>query len=173
MRLDADMPRCPLNCHEPAPKPAVKELQPELTPRLPSIVVTRDVLRFEDGDDLMRSRIDDEDLVADQDVAVASPLGIDYEHFRRQRIETHALRHPGSHPHRHVEMRRLHLVLPYDGVDLGALLGRKICRTSRCALTCGGAILLGGGLARLCASSTLSGIVVGLRLHVTASIGVG
>jgi hypothetical protein len=50
---------------QPAPKSAFKELQPELTPRPPSIVVTRDVLRFEDGDDLMRSRIDDEDLVAD------------------------------------------------------------------------------------------------------------
>ena len=31
------------------------------------------VLRFEDGDDLVRARIDDEDLVADQDVVVASP----------------------------------------------------------------------------------------------------
>ena len=40
-------------------------MQPELTPRPPSIVATRDVLRFEDGDDLVRSRIDDEDLVAD------------------------------------------------------------------------------------------------------------
>src|SRR4249919_4364435 len=119
------------------------------------------VLRFEDGDDLVRARIDDEELVTDQDVVVASPLGIDYEHFRRQRIETHALRHPGSHPHRYVEMRRLHLVLPDDGGDLGALLGRKIRRTSPCALTCCDAVLLGGGgLARLRASGTLSGILV-------------
>src|SRR6478609_2230214 len=131
--------------HEPFPRSALKELQPERMPRPPSIVATRDVLRFEDGDDLVRSRIDDEDLVADQDVVVASPLRIDHEHFRWEWMETHALRHPGSYPHRHVDMRRLHLVLPDDGVDLGALLGRKIRRTSRCALTCGGAILLGGG----------------------------
>jgi hypothetical protein len=88
---------------QPAPKSAFKELRPKLTPRPPSIVVTRDVLRVEDGDDLVRSRIDDEDLVADQDVVVASPLRIDHEHFRRQRIETHALRHPGSHPHDEME----------------------------------------------------------------------
>ena len=69
------------------------------------------------------SRIDDEDLIADQEIVVASPLGIDHEHFRaRERIETHALRHPGSYPHRHVEMHQLHLVLPDDGIDLGALL---------------------------------------------------
>ena len=60
-----------------------KNCSRSLRPGCLPIVVTRDVLRFEDGDDLMRSRIDDEDLVADQDVAVASPLGIDYEHFRR------------------------------------------------------------------------------------------
>ena len=132
-----------LTCRElpvmqPAPESAFKELQPELTPRPPSIVVTRDVLRFEDGDDLMRSRIDDEDLVADQDVVVASPLGIDHEHFRRQRIETHALRHPGSYQHRHVEMRRPRVAHPFrwrlcDGshrLRAATLAGRKmiLCR---------------------------------------------
>jgi hypothetical protein len=103
-------PRPPLPLMQPAPKSAFKELRPELTPRPPSIVVTRDVLRVEDGDDLVRSRIDDEDLVADQDVVVASPLRIDHEHFRRQRIETHALRH--------VEMRRLQQS-PFRNVVVG------------------------------------------------------
>ena len=35
-----------------------------------------------------------------------------------------------------------------DGGDLGALFGRKIRGASRCALTCGGTVLLAGGLGR-------------------------
>src|SRR5476649_195264 len=97
--------------------------------RLPIIAladyrVTRDALCFDDRDDLVRTRIDDEDLVADQNVVVAAPLGIDHEHFRWQRIEMHAIRHAGTHAHRHVEFRRFHLVAPDDGGDLAALLGR-------------------------------------------------
>ena len=41
----------------------------------------RDALRVENGDDLVRARVDDEDLVADQDVVVTAPLGIDHEHL--------------------------------------------------------------------------------------------
>ena len=54
----------------------------------------RNVSRFEDRDDLVRARIDDDDLVADQDVVVAAPFRIDLDHFHRQRIEMHAV--PGS-----------------------------------------------------------------------------
>src|ERR1039458_5002279 len=59
--------------------------------------VTREALRFENRDDLVRARIDDEDLVADQNVVVAAPLGIDHDDFHRQRIEMHAIRHAGTH----------------------------------------------------------------------------
>src|SRR6185437_8980448 len=55
-------------------------------------------LRFEDGNDLVRTRIDDDDLVADHDIVVASPLGIDHEHFHWQWIKTYVRRHPRSHP---------------------------------------------------------------------------
>src|SRR5450631_4925056 len=59
--------------------------------RLPNAATLRRVLlRFEDRDDLVRARVDDEDLVADQNVIVAAPLGIDHDDFHRQRIEMHA-----------------------------------------------------------------------------------
>jgi hypothetical protein len=43
-------------------------------------------LRLDDRDDLVRTRIDDDDLVADQDVVVAPPLGIDCEYSVGQRV---------------------------------------------------------------------------------------
>ena len=43
-------------------------------------------LRLDDRDDLVRTRIDDDNLVADQDVVVAPPLGIDCEYSVGQRV---------------------------------------------------------------------------------------
>lgn len=93
--------------------------------RLP-IVVMRDALRFENGDDLVRARVDDEDLVADQDIVVTAPLGIDHKHLHRQRIEVHAVRNTGADRHCNIQTCWFHLVLLDDGGDLGALFGRKI-----------------------------------------------
>lgn len=93
--------------------------------RLP-IVVMRDALRFENGDDLVRARVDDEDLVADQDIVVTAPLGIDHKHLHRQRIEVHAVRNTGADRHCNIQTCWFHLVLLDDGGDLGASFGRKI-----------------------------------------------
>src|SRR6185437_15673206 len=57
-------------------------------------------LRFEDRDDLVRTRIDDEDLIADHDVVVTAPFRINHDDFPRQRVEMHAFRYAGSHAHR-------------------------------------------------------------------------
>ena len=130
---------------QPAPKSAFKELQPELAPRPPSIVLTRDMLRFEDGDDLVRSWIDDEDLVADQDIVVASPLRIDNDHLLRERVQAHVGRNAGPDAYRNVQINPFHLLLFNDRADLGPLFGRQLRRSSR-ALTRGGAILLRGRL---------------------------
>lgn len=69
-----DMPRCPLPVTRPAPKSAFKEKAAGAYAPAAFGCRGTNVLRFEDGDDLMRSRIDDEDLVADQDITAASPL---------------------------------------------------------------------------------------------------
>ena len=54
-------------------------------------------LRLEDSDDLMRARVNDEDFIADHDVFIATPLGIDHEDFSRQRVEADAVRNACSH----------------------------------------------------------------------------
>jgi hypothetical protein len=62
----ADFARCSQSNSEEAglsPKSSFKELQPGREPRPPTDC--RNALRFEDGDDLVRARIDDEDVVAD------------------------------------------------------------------------------------------------------------
>src|ERR1700687_2490958 len=123
---------------------------------------------LEDRDDLLRARIDDDDLVTDQDVVVAAPFGIDHDHFRRQRVETHAVGDAGSHPHRYVQTRRFHLLLLDDGGDLAALLGAQLDRTRGRSLAGGAAVLFGGGLACLAASGTRGGTLLGLGLHIAA-----
>ena len=84
------------------------------------------LLRFDDGDDLVRPRIDDQDLIADVDVIVTAPFRIDIDDFNRQRIEVDGRRNWGSHRHRNVEMHRRRPVLVDDAGDLGALLGRDL-----------------------------------------------
>src|ERR1700687_2382405 len=83
---------------------------------------------FEDRDDLVRARIDDDDLVTDQDVVVAAPFGIDHDYFRRQRVETDAVGDAGAHAYRYIQMRWLNLLLLDDGGDLAALLGAQLGR---------------------------------------------
>src|SRR6185295_9578323 len=68
-------------------------------------------LRLEDRDDLMRTRVNDDDFIADHDVFVAMPLGVDHEDFPRQRVEADAVRNACSHTYRDVKLRRCHLVL--------------------------------------------------------------
>src|SRR4051812_8028283 len=50
-------------------------------------------LRFQNGHDGVAARIDDDDFIADQDEIVAAPLGVDRDHFGRQRIEVDGFRH--------------------------------------------------------------------------------
>src|ERR1035438_7535409 len=75
-------------------------------------------LRVEDRDDLVRARVEDDDLIADHNVVIAAPLGIDHEYLPRQRVEVDAIRNAGSHAYRNVQMRRFHPVLLEDGAEI-------------------------------------------------------
>ena len=92
----------------------------------------------------MCARVKDDDLVADHDVIISTPFGIDHVYLPRQPVEVDAVRNAGSDPHRDVKPYRRHLMLSDDGVDLCALLGRELggarCRT----LTGGGAVAFFG-----------------------------
>ena len=59
----------------------------------------------------MRTRIDGDDLVADEDVVVAVPLRIDRKYLLRQRVEAHAVWNAGSNPYRDVKLYRCNLML--------------------------------------------------------------
>ena len=47
-------------------------------------------LRLEDRHDFVCPRVDDDDLIANQDVLKASPRRIDLDHLHRERIKVHA-----------------------------------------------------------------------------------
>ena len=102
-------------------------------PPRPKLALRQQNLRFQYRDDLVCARIDNHDLVTDEDVVVAAPLGVDHEDFLRQRIEVDAaIGNAGADADRDVQLRRfdtLHLLLLDDGGDLGALLRRKLLAT--------------------------------------------
>src|SRR5579872_4529015 len=83
-------------------------------------------LRLDDSDDLMRTRIDDHDLIANEDVVVAAPFRINRNDFDRQRIHVNAGRNTRSHAHRYVKVSRFDLMFPNDGRNLRTLLGRQL-----------------------------------------------
>src|ERR1700751_3028345 len=128
-------------------------------------------LRLEDSHDLMRTRVNDEAFIADHDVVIATPLGLDHEAFRRQRVEVDAVRNARSYTYRDVKLRRWHLVLSDDAGDFRTLLGREV-PGARFPLTGGTAFaFIGGFVWRRSRTSTAFGRA--LRLHVGVAIGFG
>ena len=72
----------------------------------------------------MRLRVDDDDLVTNQDKLISPPMWLNLHELRRHRIEVNVIRHPATNRDREVDVRfRLHVLLPDDGSDRGALLG--------------------------------------------------
>src|ERR1700759_2067796 len=84
--------------------------------------------RVENGDDLERFRIDDQNLVADQNELVAAPIRINVYDLGRKRMERDAVtRHAAADRNREVHVGdRSHVLLLDHGSDLGALLGRQL-----------------------------------------------
>jgi hypothetical protein len=99
----------------------------------------------EDCHDLERPRVDHDDLVADEEVLISTPAGIDLHEFAKHRIEMNGAWHPGADRDREVDVRRrLHVLLLDDGADRGALLGREIRRRSSRSLTGGRGLGIAG-----------------------------
>ena len=58
-----------------------------------AIGVSVEVLSFKNSDDLVRSRVDDENLIANQNEAVRPPFWINFNHSCRQWVQRYAARH--------------------------------------------------------------------------------
>ncbi len=56
-------------------------------------------LSFQNRDNEVVARVDDYDLIADQNVIVAAPFGVNFDHLGWQRIEVDAGRHRASDTH--------------------------------------------------------------------------
>ena len=67
-------------------------------------IIVFENLRLDDCDDLMRTRIDDHDLITHENVVVAAPIRIDRDHFNGQRIHMDVGRDTRSHAHRNIEV---------------------------------------------------------------------
>src|SRR3954452_6241149 len=124
------------------------------------------VLGVQDSHDLIGVRIDDHDLVLDQDVAIGPPFRINRHDAGRQGVQLDALaRNAGADRNREVHVgHRTHVLLADHRGDLRALLGREL-----------GA---GAGLAdsRVGAALTLrvlDGAGAGLALRVLVGAGAG
>ena len=88
--------------------------------------------------------VDDENLVADQNEAIGTPVRIDLDHGRRQRVQGHAARDYGTD--RDVEVhvgRRTHVRLPDGGRNLRALFGGQSRTTGASGSTLTGGRILG------------------------------
>ncbi len=67
--------------------------------KFPAARECRFVLRFDNSDDLVGTRINNHDLIADQDVVVTAPLWIDHDHLLRQRMDADVGRNARSDRH--------------------------------------------------------------------------
>src|SRR6266702_415276 len=107
---------------------------------------SRPALGRNDRHDAERVRIDDQDLVAHDDVSVGAILRDDLHEYGREDVETHVPRHHRVHGDRevHVVDARTRLFRD-DLVDLGLLLGRELDRSAACGRA-GLALLLSLGL---------------------------
>src|SRR5262249_33756093 len=83
-------------------------------------------LRLDDRYNLMRAGIDDHDLLADQDVVIATPFRIDHEDLLWQRVHVHARGDARPDAYRHVQIDPLNLLFPDNRTDLGTLFGRQL-----------------------------------------------
>lgn len=67
----------------PEPGPVSKKRSGREVPGRRLQIVAIKQLRFDDSDDLMRSWINDHDLLTHQDVVITAPLRIDHDHLLR------------------------------------------------------------------------------------------
>src|SRR5947209_11511704 len=93
----------------------------------PECVSALPCLGFQHRHDLECPRIHDHDLVADQEVLIASPLRIDRHDLRRKGMEAYFARNAGSDRDREVHiLDRFDMLFPDHAGDLGSLLGREL-----------------------------------------------
>src|SRR5262249_39319585 len=90
--------------------------------------VATEGLHLHDGDNLVRTWINNHDLIAHEDVVVTSPLGINNDHLLRERVQAHAGRDACPDAYRNVQINSFHLPLFDDGGNLGALFVRQLRR---------------------------------------------
>jgi len=89
----------------------------------------------EDRHDLMRPRVDDDDLVADEEVVISTPTRIEKHDLFRHRIEMNRAGNPAADGNREVDVRhRLHVVLLDGGAHRCVLFGRELYRSASRAL---------------------------------------
>jgi hypothetical protein len=63
----------------------------------------------ENSNDLVRLRVDDDDLVTNQDKLISPPMWLNLYELRRHRIEVNVIGHPATNRDREVDVRyRLH-----------------------------------------------------------------
>jgi hypothetical protein len=79
---------------------------------------------LEDSNDAV-APIDDDDLIADDEVHEPAPFRMDLDEHRRHRDDAYALRHSRSNRDGEVDVGRARTAAQYGLTDLGALLGRQ------------------------------------------------
>src|SRR5882757_8278873 len=118
----------------------------------PAPILTKHELSgLQNRHDLVGVRIDDHDLLLDQDKLISSPFRIDRDDSLRQGLEGHVARNAGADRDREVHIRLwLNVLLLDHAGDLGALLGRELrasaSLSSRLGLGALSSLRLGGGL---------------------------
>src|SRR5262249_39384500 len=73
-----------------------KRQRPGLLPAAGTRIIATERLRLNDSDNLVRARINDYNLITDQDVIISTPFRIDHDHFLRERVQSHVGRDAGS-----------------------------------------------------------------------------
>src|SRR6266550_7440428 len=97
----------------------------------PNLQANRQILDLENRHNLERVRIDDQDLLPDDDELKSSPFRIDRDHSLRQHVDAHVARNAGADRDREIDVGdRRNMLVPDHGCDLGALLGRELCRSA-------------------------------------------
>ena len=61
--------------------------------------------RIENSNDLVRLRVDDDDLVGDQEELISPPMRLNLHELRRDRIEVNIVRYPAADRNREVDVR--------------------------------------------------------------------